>query len=67
VAIYSIYSGVDQLGLIGTVAPGIFAQEGRCWRMVHLNVGGPGWALHGASRVAGPLEVPHGMEASVVV
>ncbi|MGO8859947.1 MAG: hypothetical protein ACLQRH_04140, partial [Acidimicrobiales bacterium] len=25
-AMYSIYSGIDQLGIVGTVAPGIFAQ-----------------------------------------
>jgi hypothetical protein len=24
------------------VAPGLFAQEGRCWRMVHRNVAGHG-------------------------
>jgi len=28
---YSIFSGVDQLGIVGKVAPGIFAQ-GECWR-----------------------------------
>jgi len=40
VAIYSIYSGVDQLGIVGTVAPGIFAQEGRCFAFVYLNPSG---------------------------
>ena len=39
-AIYSIYSGVDQLGIVGTVAPGIFAQEGRCWRFIYENPSG---------------------------
>jgi hypothetical protein len=39
-AVPSIYSGIDQLGIIGTVAPGIFAQEGRCWRMVYENAAG---------------------------
>jgi hypothetical protein len=29
--------GVDHLGIVGTVAPGIFAQEGRCWRFVYEN------------------------------
>jgi hypothetical protein len=41
-AMYSIYSGEDQLGIVGTVAPGLFAQEGRCWRMVHRNAAGHG-------------------------
>ena len=39
-AMYSIYSGIDQLGIVGTVAPGIFAQPGRCWRMVYVNATG---------------------------
>lgn len=39
-SIYSIYSGVDQLGIVGTVAPGVFAQEGRCWRFVYDNPSG---------------------------
>jgi hypothetical protein len=30
---YSIYSGVDHLGTVGNVAPGIFVQESGCWRM----------------------------------
>ena len=38
----SIYSGVDQLEIVGKVAPGIFAQDGRCWRMVHENPVGQG-------------------------
>jgi hypothetical protein len=37
---YSIYNGVDQLGIVGTVAPGIFAHEGRCWRFVYENPSG---------------------------
>ncbi|MGO8863289.1 MAG: hypothetical protein ACLQRH_21380 [Acidimicrobiales bacterium] len=39
-AMYSIYSGVDQLGIVGQVAPGIFAQEGRCWCFVYENPAG---------------------------
>ena len=39
---YSIYGGVDHLGMIGEVAPGLFAQEGRCWRMVYENPVGQG-------------------------
>lgn len=36
----TLCSGVDQLGIVGTVAPGIFAQEGRCWRFVYENPSG---------------------------
>ena len=39
-AMYSIYSGVDEPGIVGQVAPGIFAQEDRCWRLVYLNPAG---------------------------
>ncbi len=35
-----LLDGVDQLGIVGTVAPGIFAQEGRCWRFVYENPSG---------------------------
>ena len=39
---YRIYDGTDENGIVGTVAPGLFAQEGRCWRMVYANpVGHP--------------------------
>jgi hypothetical protein len=31
---YRIYDGTDHLGTVGKVAPALFAQEGRCWRMV---------------------------------
>ena len=30
---YQIYDGTDENGIVGTVAPGLFAQEGRCRRM----------------------------------
>jgi hypothetical protein len=36
----SLNGGIDQLGIVGAVAPGIFAQPGRCWRMVYVNVAG---------------------------
>jgi hypothetical protein len=39
---YAIYSGVDQLGIVGKIAPGLFAQEDRCWRMVYENPVGQG-------------------------
>ena len=39
---YQIYDGTDENGIVGTVAPGLFAQEGRCWRMVYANQVGQG-------------------------
>ena len=36
----TLNSGIDQLGIVGTVGPGIFAQPGRCWRMVYVNAAG---------------------------
>jgi hypothetical protein len=37
---FAISPGVDQLDIIGKVAPGIFAREGRCWRFVYKNAAG---------------------------
>jgi hypothetical protein len=34
---FQIYDGTDGNGIVGTVAPGLFAQEGRCWRIVYAN------------------------------
>ena len=31
----TLNSGIDQLGIVGTVAPGSLAQPGRCWRFVY--------------------------------
>jgi hypothetical protein len=39
---YRIHDGTDENGIVGTVAPGLFAQEGRCWRMVYANPVGHG-------------------------
>jgi hypothetical protein len=39
---YQIYDGTDENGIVGTVAPGLFAQEGRCWRMIYANPVGHG-------------------------
>ena len=39
---YRSYDGTDENGIVGTVAPGLFAQEGRCWRMVYENPVGHG-------------------------
>jgi len=37
---YRIYDRSDENGIVGTMAPGLFAQEGRCWRMVYANPAG---------------------------
>jgi hypothetical protein len=43
---YQIYDGTDENGIFGKVAPGLFAQEGRCWRMIYQNpVGQPGHCM----------------------
>jgi hypothetical protein len=34
---YRIHDGTDENGIVGTGAPGLFAQEGRCWRLVYEN------------------------------
>jgi hypothetical protein len=47
---YQIYDGTGENGIVGTVAPGLFAQEGRCWRMVYENPVGHG------SHCAEPVE-----------
>ena len=39
---YRIYDGTDENGIVGKVAPGLLAQEGRCWRMVYENPVGHG-------------------------
>jgi hypothetical protein len=39
---FAIYGGVDHRGTVGKIAPGLFAQEGRCWRMVYENPVGHG-------------------------
>jgi hypothetical protein len=39
---YRIYDGTDEYGIVGKVAPGLFAQEGWCWRMVYENPIGHG-------------------------
>jgi hypothetical protein len=39
---FATYGGVDHLGTVGKVAPGLFAQEGRWWRMVYENPVGQG-------------------------
>jgi hypothetical protein len=39
---FAIYGGVDHRDTIGKVAPGLFAQEGRCWRMIYANPVGHG-------------------------
>jgi hypothetical protein len=56
---YQIYDGTDEHGIVGTVAPGLFGQEGRCWRMVYANPVGHG--THCMQPVVGwPVEVLRG-------
>ncbi len=33
----TLCSGIDQLGIVGTVSPGVFAKAGQCWRFVYEN------------------------------
>jgi hypothetical protein len=62
-AIYSIYSGVDPLGIVGTVAPGIFAQEPVLAVRVREPLG-PGRELHGAGGLARALPYIAGWKPS---
>ena len=63
----SIYSGVDHLGTVGKLAPGLFAQQGRDWRMVAEKPSRPHWVLHGAGDLGRAMEVLGGWEEGVVV
>jgi hypothetical protein len=47
---YRIYDGTDENGIVGTVAPELFAQEGRCWRVIYENPVGHG-TQHGQQLV----------------
>jgi hypothetical protein len=38
--LFAINPAVDHRDTIGKVAPGIFAQEGRCWRFVYRDAAG---------------------------
>ena|ERR1700733_8247302 len=49
---YRFYDGTDENGIVGTVAPGLFAQEGRCWRMIYESpVGLGGHCMQPVERV----------------
>jgi hypothetical protein len=64
---YRIYDGTDENGIVGTVAPGLFAQEGRCWRMVYENpVGHPTHCMQPVEW-GRPVEVLEGMDEGMVV
>jgi hypothetical protein len=65
VTIPSIYSGVDQLEIVGQVAPGIFAQDGRCWRMVYENPVGQGGHCVEPVALGWSVEVPKGPDEGV--
>jgi hypothetical protein len=64
---YRIYDGTDENGIVGTVAPGLFAQEGRCWRMGLREPSRPSDVLHAAGGVGRAVEVPQGLDGGVVV
>jgi hypothetical protein len=55
---YRIYDGTDENGIVGTVAPGLFAQEGRCWRMVYANPVSHGTHCVGAASGYEPSSSP---------
>ena len=59
---YRIYDGTDENGIVGTVAPGLFAQEGRCWRMVYANPVGHETHCMEPGGVGGTVEVPEGLD-----
>jgi hypothetical protein len=62
---YQIYNGTDENRIVGTVAPGLFAQEGRCWRMVYENpVGQCGHCLEPVG-VGLSVEVPRRLDEGV--
>jgi hypothetical protein len=63
---FAISGGVDHLNTVGKVAPGLFAQEGRCWRMVYENpVGHPTFCMEPV--VGRTVEVQEGLDEGVVV
>ena len=62
---FAIYGGVDHRNTVGKVAPGLFAQEGRCWRMVYENVAGHGAHCPGAGGVGRAVEVHEGLDEGV--
>jgi hypothetical protein len=57
-------SGVDHVGTVGKLAPGLFAEEYRWWRMVYGS-GRPGRALHGARGVGWQVEVSRWLDEGV--
>jgi hypothetical protein len=62
---FAIHGGVDHRNTVGKVAPGLFAQEGRCWRMIYENpVGQSG---HCMEPVEWAVEAHQGLEEGVVV
>jgi hypothetical protein len=61
----TLYSGVDQLGIVGTVAPGIFAQTGRCRSVAPARRSGQ---LRNQGKYHGVLELRlhHGVQVEVL-
>jgi hypothetical protein len=64
---YRIYDGTDENGIVGTVAPGLFAQEGRCWRMIYANPVGHGTHCMPPVEWVGRWKSLEGLDESVVV
>ena len=63
---YRIYDSTDEHGIVGTVAPGLFAKEGRCWRMVYENRSAMGRTA--CSRRRGwAVDVPRWLDEGLVV
>jgi hypothetical protein len=62
---FAIHGGVDHRNTVRKVAPGLFAQEGRCWRVIYENpVGQSG---HCMEPVEWAVEAHQGLEEGVVV
>jgi hypothetical protein len=64
---YRIYDSTDENGIVGTVAPGLFAQEGRCWRMIYENPVGHGTHCMQPVELGRTVEVPGRLDTGVVV
>jgi hypothetical protein len=64
---YRIYGGTDENWIVGTVAPGLFAQEGRVLAHDLREPGRPWETLHGSGGVGEAVEVPGRLGESVVV
>ena len=64
---FAVHGGADHRGTVGKLAPGLFAQEGRCWRIVYAEPSRPPDTLHDVGGVGWPMEVPKWLDEGVVV